>query len=63
MPPIVETLLGDATLEVAISRKRIDRLAKLLAEEMERLHGLKYRIQIDHSPGIEFVLVTARNEQ
>lgn len=63
MIPALETLLGNATVEVAISRKRIDRLAKLLADEMERLHGLRYRIQIEHSPGIEFVLVTPTIKQ
>jgi hypothetical protein len=58
--PALTTLLDDATNEVTISTKRVERLAKLLADEMGRLHGLRYRIQIDHSPGLELVFVVPR---
>jgi hypothetical protein len=49
--------LSEGAAQINAAKQRIERLTKLLADEMSKLHGLDYRIKIDHAPCCEFILI------
>lgn len=50
----------DVEAQINASKLRIERLAKLLADEMSRLHGFDYRIAIQHDHCCQFVLIAMK---
>jgi hypothetical protein len=53
----VQALLADSTGNADRLKRSVEVLADTLAARMAEIHGRDYRINIDHTPGIEFVVV------
>lgn len=51
----INNLLTSAVRDSDASRKRVERLTKLLADEMALLNGGDWRIDIDHDIGFALV--------
>lgn len=59
-PSNVDRLISRATAGAEASKKRVERLAKLLADEMQVIHGDRWgdggwRFHIDHDVGLVLV--------
>ncbi|UDL87027.1 hypothetical protein LGH82_17565 [Mesorhizobium sp. PAMC28654] len=55
-------ILGHAMAEALSTRQEIEALARVLAQKMQAVHGLDYRIQIDHDPAVAFVVIAPKSK-
>jgi hypothetical protein len=56
----VNTLLGEANAAATVNKKRVERLAKLLADAMKDIHGGDWRLDINHDAEAFYAMVAPK---
>lgn len=56
----IDTMLSRATTGAACARKRVERLVKLLTDEMQNIHGGSWKAYVDHEADVAMVMIVPR---
>ena len=57
---MAQVILANATSRADAARKRVERVAKMLTDLMQEIHGGNWRFNISHEAGAELVIVAIK---